>query len=134
MTRKQHAHIELLGTPIAKIRHRSAGRYPYDPQHRDKIGTRKQIASLYNGTLMTGPVSVNLYAWHPMPKSWSKKKCAEQVSCPYTGKKDLDNIIKYYLDCMTGIVYKDDRQIYRLKGLAVWTDGDGVVTLTVEES
>lgn len=62
-------------------------------------------------------VEVYIYAWLPIPKSWSKKK--QQLALdgkirPTTRGNDCDNLAKSIMDGMTGIVYKDDSQVTSL--------------------
>jgi Holliday junction resolvase RusA-like endonuclease len=48
----------------------------------------------------------------PVPSSWSKaKQAAALENKTAMGKPDIDNILKLYLDAMTGIVWLDDTQV-----------------------
>ena len=58
---------------------------------------------------MTGPLSLAVVCWFPVPKSWSKKKRAEALL--YAGKPDADNIIKAIGDALNGVAFADDSQI-----------------------
>lgn len=60
--------------------------------------------------------SVKLEFYMPIPQSWSKKKRlqAHLQKIPHNVKPDIDNLSKFYLDCMNKIIYKDDSQITNL--------------------
>jgi Holliday junction resolvase RusA-like endonuclease len=59
--------------------------------------------------VMTGPVAVGIIAFLRTPKSWSKKRRAQARWA--TGKPDLDNIAKLFLDATQGIVMANDTQV-----------------------
>jgi Holliday junction resolvase RusA-like endonuclease len=52
---------------------------------------------------------VIVFFWFEMPKSWSKKKALISVNAFHACKPDIDNLIKFYLDCATGVIWQDDR-------------------------
>lgn len=58
-------------------------------------------------------VAVDIYAYFPIPKSYSKKRVAEitENNEKPTKKPDCDNIIKIILDALNGIAYEDDKQV-----------------------
>lgn len=61
-----------------------------------------------------------------IPVSWSKKKAQAHREQPHIGAPDLDNLIKFYLDAINGVVYPDDRQIASLKAIKKWAPQDRV--------
>ena len=52
----------------------------------------------------------------PIPKSASKRNKEKMLSgeLKHVKKPDIDNTTKMCLDCMNGIVYLDDKQIYKV--------------------
>lgn len=59
---------------------------------------------------------VNVEAFFPIPKSWSKKKrlsALQGVDRPIK-KPDIDNVVKSAVDGMNGIVFVDDAQVVKL--------------------
>ena len=58
-------------------------------------------------------LSVDIMAYYPIPKSFSKKKREEaKADRVYpTTKPDCDNIIKVVLDALNGVAYYDDKQV-----------------------
>jgi Holliday junction resolvase RusA-like endonuclease len=51
----------------------------------------------------------------PIPKSTSKKKRAQLIGNPHVIKPDIDNLAKFALDVLNGIVYTDDACVFDLK-------------------
>lgn len=59
------------------------------------------------------PIKVNIKAYLPIPSSKSKKFKADAIAGIErpTKKPDVDNLFKSITDAMSGILYKDDKQI-----------------------
>lgn len=60
------------------------------------------------------PLTVAIYAYFPVPTSFSRKKKADLYGTPHTHKPDGDNIAKICLDALSGLMYPDDRYITEL--------------------
>jgi Holliday junction resolvase RusA-like endonuclease len=110
--------IRLPGVPVGKGRARfpRAG-HAYTPQKTRSYEASLRIAvgEAMSGTApIEGPVSVEITATFPIPKSWSKKRKARaEAGLEYaTGRPDADNLVKT-LDASNEIVFHDDRQILR---------------------
>lgn len=60
-------------------------------------------------------LSVNVTAYLPIPKSYSKAKRAAMAADQIwpSRKPDADNILKVVLDAMNGVAYKDDARVIR---------------------
>lgn len=58
-------------------------------------------------------LQVNIQAYYPIPKSFSKAKTNDAVTQKLrpTTKPDCDNIIKVVLDALNGVAYYDDKQV-----------------------
>jgi Holliday junction resolvase RusA-like endonuclease len=71
------------------------------------------------------PIEVHCLFGMPMPKS-------QFIMGPHDGKQDLDNCIKGVLDCMQGELFDDDRYVYKLHCVKVWTDNkDGFIDVRI---
>lgn len=88
----------------------------YDPNASDKKDMKKIIRFMSPRKPLEGALSVNLTIYRKPQKSLSKRKreAAEQGLIRPTVKPDIDNKIKLILDCMTGMLFKDDNQIVEL--------------------
>ena len=58
-------------------------------------------------------LQVDIQAFYPIPKSFSKAKTNDAVTRKLrpTTKPDCDNIIKVVLDALNGVAYYDDKQV-----------------------
>jgi len=89
------------------------------------VDAKEQVAILWRGPILEGPIFVDLLFLLPRPKT---------VSRPYpTGKYDGDGdkLTRAMLDAMTGIVYVDDSQVIDWPGKKRYTDGTPGVWVTI---
>lgn len=62
---------------------------------------------------LTGPVTLILRAYMPIPESWPKAKKAKALAglIEPMVKPDADNILKVVADALNGLAWEDDKQI-----------------------
>lgn len=124
--------LTIEGEPQAQQRHRSCRRGAFSTQY-DPSAQAKAIVALralecvgQNKPLFGPevPLSVYIYFYQSPPKDLSKKVDAynrwgafsqerQWIKAHHT-RQDLDNLCKFFLDALTGIVYHDDHQIVEL--------------------
>jgi len=113
--------ITIPGKPIPKARPRFCRRgkhvVTFDSQSESnkaaRILIREQVSTFIP---ITTALEVDITFYMAIPKGTSKKKASLMQSgeIKHTKKPDCDNLGKKALDCMNGIVYRDDAQIYKL--------------------
>lgn len=130
--------IELLGRPIPKQTHRDGpkilsydlriGRYchrriKYNPQAKQMEEIRELIRKQYPYELLNEPLKVEYLFEFQIPKSWkvSQKKEALEGKLQHWQKPDVTNLVKFYEDCLTNIVYVDDCIISYSPPLKCWS-------------
>lgn len=71
----------------------------------------------------TGPLELSVFAWFPIPESYSKKRVHEIILTDYahTTKPDLDNIVKLVKDSLNGLFWVDDKQVYKITAAKRYT-------------
>lgn len=111
--------LVIPGEPIAKKRPRFAKRgnfvTVYDSQKKESEVIQVYLRSKWHLEPFETPLEIEIVFYMPIPASWSKKrKEAALKAGVHSSKSDLDNILKKYLDDMNGIVYSDDRLIYKI--------------------
>jgi len=111
--------LTIEGTPKAQKRHRFGKGFVYDPSKKDKQLLLPLIRNQLGSLLVSEPVSVALAFYMPIPKSYTKKKKKELSgeNTPHTNKPDIDNMIKFYLDCLDF----DDKVIYKIKAEKIYS-------------
>ena len=90
----------------------------YDPAHDEKSYVRflleKQVEEkLYKQ--IEAPIELEARFFLPVPKSMSKKNAVLMLdgAVKHKVRPDCDNLYKFITDCMNGLIYKDDAQIYK---------------------
>ncbi|MDX1532822.1 MAG: RusA family crossover junction endodeoxyribonuclease [Nitrosopumilaceae archaeon] len=124
----------LEGTPKSKLRPRFStqliGRRlvpkTYDMQSKDKEKDRMLLYSQMRDKAILR-CQISMIAIHfrfrmPKPKSMPKKR----LKTFHDKKPDLDNMIKYYLDIMNGIVYDDDKLVVKLSADKIYDENPRV--------
>jgi Holliday junction resolvase RusA-like endonuclease len=107
--------IVIDGEPIgqARMRHRYINgiSMTYDPQAKQKKKLKEYFKSLNLPTYQHPKISV--IAYHPIPKSTRKKDLALYTSglLKHEKKPDIDNILKFLLDCLDGIAFDGDQKV-----------------------
>lgn len=69
-------------------------------------------------TPIRGPVALDVYAYHAIPRSWPRAKRASAIDGfirPTGPRNDLDNVVKAVSDALNGVAYLDDGQVVELR-------------------
>lgn len=132
--------IPIIGDPIPWQRpgHRMLyGRIiTYDKQSKEKEMVRWQLRSHFDRDPFPGPVRVCFKFKMPIPKSASRKMREQMLlnNVKHMKRPDLDNLEKFYMDCMTGIVYRDDCQVWgQGESHKVYSEQPGVIITVIAE-
>ncbi len=125
-------HVQPMGavrmTQRSKWKDSSAQRYL---AYKQRIGWE---AKKYIHEPISGPVSVTLAFYYPIPKSWSKQKKFEannQEIIPIV-KPDIDNVVKGIFDALNGIAWKDDNLVTDLRTFKRYSN-EPMVVITIKE-
>jgi Holliday junction resolvase RusA-like endonuclease len=96
----------------------------YDQQAAERTQYKWQIASQAEEKPLTVPLEVDIVCYMPIPKSISKIKRNEMLAgkVSHMKKPDIDNLTKWALDCMSGLVYVDDAQVTKLTAYKCYSD------------
>ena len=123
--------IEIDGEPISWQRpaHRSFRSNDknitvvYDKQKHDKEMVRWQIKGQMKEEILTVPLLIDLTFRMPIPQATSKKvrEQMKQGEVHHMRRPDIDNLSKFYLDCMNELVFADDAQICTLYARKVYS-------------
>lgn len=95
----------------------------FDPQHKEHESIRWALREkLVSFIPLECAIEIKMVFVMPIPKSTSKKKREKMVvgETKHTKKSDLDNLIKNLFDCMNGIVFVDDKQVFKLDAVKVY--------------
>ncbi len=109
--------IVILGVPHAQPRPR-VGRVGTktilrDAAKQEKFYVGLQIKEEWGWFPTEGPIGIDFVFIYPPPLSWSKKKKESAIADKHfkISMPDIDNLTKFYLDAMTGVVYQNDNSV-----------------------
>jgi Holliday junction resolvase RusA-like endonuclease len=126
-------YIKLDGIPISQGRPRFARGVVYDPcakQKKDLLPTLKQ--QIKGLELLDCPLYLQAIFYFPFPKSSSRAFRKQNFHQPYFCRPDIDNLLKFYLDLMLGVVYKDDSLIVKVVAQKVYST-EGVTKIILSK-
>jgi len=113
--------IEIPGKPIAKKRPRFARRGKFVTTYSDQETEEGKFLLMAMQQIgdkkpFEGPIMISAEFYMPIPKSTSKKKTLmmEAGDIEHTKKPDIDNLVKFPLDVLNGVAWKDDSQIIQI--------------------
>ena len=115
--------MKIDGIVYSQKRHRHSRWGTYDPSSKDKKKVVSSIVSQYLEKPIDNAIYLEINFYLQRPKShWNKYSLKSTAPKYKTTKPDIDNHIKFYMDCMSGICYKDDNQIISLVSSKNWCD------------
>ena len=124
------AKFTIPGKPVPQKRHRMGRGFSYDPSAPDKKRVRTEIIfQNRKKNIHKGDVSMFITFHMQRPKSHyrtGKFKEFLKKGSPYkhTSKPDIDNLIKFIMDCCSGILYKDDNQVVNITANKQYADNE----------
>lgn len=112
--------ILIPGIPIAYKRVRIYRRHgqviAINPNSKEKIFTQIYLKS--KKIYMLGNISLKCKFYMPIPKCLQKKILENQ---PHTNKPDVDNLLKFLLDCLSGVCIEDDRKVSKIESQKLYS-------------
>ena len=130
--------IILPGEPIsqARMRHRSTGSFvlTYDPNAKEKKEVRHFLQK--HATSFFKFPRISFIFEMPIPKSLPKKtiKLYQSTTVKHTKKPDIDNLIKFYLDCLDGIFFEGDQHVSLGPSYKVYSNNPQTIIVIDETS
>ncbi len=102
----------IPGVPVPLARPRWSKTLMYDAQ-KDLKDQVSMILKYQHGTrsLMSGPLEIEISFFMPIAVTLSNKKRDALVGSHHYKRPDLDNLIKFVLDCANGVLFEDDAVI-----------------------
>lgn len=124
--------LVIPGLPVAKKRHRAANGRTYNPQSEVERAVQWEIRQLLGPEFQQTekPLILSVDAFFPRPKlhyGTGRNSSTLKKSAPpfHVKKPDHDNIIKFYMDCMSKLVFVDDIQVVGFAACGKhWVDKD----------
>ena len=130
----QEIFLKIPGKPLPKQTHRTrvdvdwkthtVKQYPWFPQRSDANYVSAVMRSQYSGPLIDEGVFIVFEFYMPIPKRWSKalKEKARNGTLHHIVKPDTSNLVKFYEDCMKGVILYDDSRVVWAPPIKLYDD------------
>ena len=118
-------YVRVEGTPKPQKRHRTSSKNgftrSYDPSAKDK-GIFEKVLLQHNIKKLKGAISISLTFYMKRPKHHyrtgrHKNKLKAKSPVLHVNKPDIDNLIKFVLDCGNNILWEDDSTICQIEAV-----------------
>ena len=116
-------HFRYYGAPMGKERARVVNGRAYTPAKTKgyEEAVTAAVLEVWTGEPIGGaPMKMRVNFYMPFPKSYSKRKRSALRLTEHIQKPDLSNLVKAVEDACTGVVYKDDAQVYYVEASKKW--------------
>jgi len=120
--------LTIPGNPVAKKRSRQgSNRRWYNPQEDImqivKRMIKEQLPESFKLMDSKIPIACNFIFLFSFPATLSRKSIEKYNTevVPCLNKKDIDNLEKFYMDVMNGIVWYDDNQVYSVHAVKYYS-------------
>jgi Holliday junction resolvase RusA-like endonuclease len=116
--------VEVPGEPIPLARPRISMGKMYDSQ----VPLKRKLFPIilnacpkeFRSIFQEIPLIVQMIFYMPFPKSSTKAFIEENFHKPHIKRPDIDNLVKFYLDLMNGLVYTDDSLVSKIYAQKVY--------------
>jgi Holliday junction resolvase RusA-like endonuclease len=111
----------IPGVPVALQRPRVSYKtqHVYDPQAHIKEAAQSILRFQHHSPCpFEGPLKLTLTFHMPIPKSTPKSRSLHHT--PHTKRPDIDNLIKFVLDCCNATIFTDDALVFDLSSSKIY--------------
>lgn len=124
--------LVIPGVPVVWRAPYVGSKGAYSPKHAEKQIVQALLRSMYKGEIITHQIRCDMMFFVPIPKSVSKKKQAlmRAKELRPKGGGDRTNYLKFYEDCLQGIVIENDNQIVEGEA-SKWYDDEPRTTVHI---
>ena len=128
----------VYGEPIPLSRHMLSGNRMYNPSAKFQKSFLNACNEFLPSKPFDGPIEILLIFYIGRPKNHyrtGKYSSILKNDAPtwHTSRKDLDNLVKFVLDCLNKKVYIDDAQVVSIHSYKFFTDGHPRVAVKIKE-
>ena len=112
------------GQPRPRFSRRGGFVRVYDPAAKMKKIIGNIISQQFKGDIIHSAIEVDIVFYMPFPKSLSKKKKRFMMEndIRHVKKPDIDNAQKLFFDVMSGLIYHDDNQIWKVEAKKLYSE------------
>ena len=126
----------ILDNCIAQKRHRFARGFVYDPSSKDKKIAIQQIKEQFTGKPYTDALKIKFVFHIKRPKAHFRtgkysNELKKTAPVYHIKRPDVDNFVKFYMDCMNKVVYLDDSQVIEIYAKKEYDDKESYTEIII---
>ena len=126
----------ILDNCIAQKRHRFARGFVYDPSSKDKKIAIQQIKEQFTGKPYTDALKIKFVFHIKRPKAHFRtgkysNELKKTAPVYHIKRPDVDNYVKFYMDCMNNVVYLDDSQVIDIYAKKEYDDKESYTEIII---
>ena len=126
----------IVNNCIAQKRHRYARGFVYDPSSKDKKIAIQQIKEQFTGEPYTDALKIRFVFHIKRPKAHFRtgkysNELKKTAPVYHTKRPDVDNFVKFYMDCMNKVVYLDDSQVIEIYAKKEYDDKESYTEIII---
>ena len=126
----------ILDNCIAQKRHRFARGFVYDPSSKDKKIAIQQIKEQFTGKPYTDALKIRFVFHIKRPKAHFRtgkysNELKKTAPVYHIKRPDVDNYVKFYMDCMNNVVYLDDSQVIDIYAKKEYDDKESYTEIII---
>ena len=123
-------------TPWKRPGYNHKNRVVFDTQKKEKEQCRWQLRAQMKEKPFTVPLEMEVIFYMEIPESTSRPRRKQMLrnEIHHMIKPDVDNLQKYILDCMTGVVYEDDCQVVDIRARKIYSETPRTVMCILPKS
>jgi Holliday junction resolvase RusA-like endonuclease len=130
-TVKRSKRFIIPGVPVPLRRPRMSGSHCWDSQKQQKLNASIILThQLEEEGLFSAPVCVEVIFIFPIGIRVPKHKKEKMIDSPHIFKPDIDNCIKFILDCSNGIIWHDDCIVSVIFAKKIYGEARTIMTIT----
>ena len=126
----------IINNCIAQKRHRYARGFVYDPSSKDKKIAIQQIKEQFTGKPYTDALKIKFVFHIKRPKAHFRtgkysNELKKTAPVYHIKRPDVDNYVKFYMDCMNKLVYLDDSQVIDIYAKKEYDDKESYTEIII---
>ena len=126
----------IINNCIAQKRHRFARGFVYDPSSKDKKIAIQQIKEQFTGKPYTDGLKIKFVFHIKRPKAHFRtgkysNELKKTAPVYHIKRPDVDNYVKFYMDCMNKVVYLDDSQVIEIYAKKEYDDKESYTEIII---
>lgn len=119
--------------PIPLARPRFSHHHAWDSQKQKKLHAGIQLVTQFGDSpFFKGPLIVEFIFHFSLPSRTTAASKIRRMGTPHITTPDLDNCVKFYLDCSQGILFENDCMVVQIAAKKIYSQPPHTIMIITE--